>query len=56
MPTQRDNSYFYLYSKPTYDSAEDQVRYQRIREADYILETKAPRLPTREEELEYMEW
>lgn len=56
MPSQYDNTYHYLYSKPTYDTEQDQVRQQRIREADYVLEPRVPRLPTREEELEYMQW
>jgi len=43
-------------SKPIYDTTEDQVRQQRIREADYILEAAVPDLPDRETELEYMQW
>lgn len=43
-------------SKPIYDSNEDMVRQQRIREADYILEAAVPELPDRETELEYMQW
>jgi len=46
----------YQLSKPIYDTTEDQVRQQRIREADYILEAAVPELPDRETELEYMQW
>ena len=56
MPSQFDNSLNRLYSKPSYDTVEDQVRQQRIREADYILEPAFPEVPTRETELEYMQW
>jgi len=44
----------YHLSKPIYDTTEDQVRQQRIREADYILEAAIPGVPDRETELEYM--
>lgn len=56
MPSQFDNSQNRLFSQPTYDTEEDRVRQQRVREADEILEEMIPRLPSREEELEYMEW
>ena len=46
----------YHLSKPIYDTNEDRVRQQRIREADYILEAAVPELPDRETELEYMQW
>ncbi len=39
-----------------YDTVQDQVRQQRIKEADYILESAIPELPTREAEQRYMEW
>ena len=48
MPSQIDNTYHKLYSKPTYDTVEDQIRQQRIREADYILEAAVPPIPTRQ--------
>lgn len=56
MPSQYDTSYNNVYSKPTYDSVEDQIKYQTIREADYVLELAPPREPTREEEVEYQKW
>ena len=56
MPSSWDSSYNGEYSKPTYDSVEDQIKYQTIREADYVLEVAPPREPTRQEELEYMDW
>ena len=56
MPSQIDNTYHYEFSKPTYDTVEDQIRQQRIREAEYILEPAVPALPSREDELEYMNW
>lgn len=51
MPSQFDNTLNYRLSKPIYDTAEDQIRQQRIREADYILEPRVPDLPDRETEL-----
>jgi hypothetical protein len=56
MPSQYDNSYHGEYSKPVYDSVEDKIKFQTIREADYVLEARRPREPTREEELEYLDW
>ena len=56
MPSQFDNSYHYEFSKATYDSPEEKILHQTIREADYVLERKPPREPTREEELEYIDW
>jgi hypothetical protein len=56
MPSQYDNTYHWEFSKPTYDSVEDQIKYQTIKEADYVLEAAPPRLPNREEEKEYMNW
>jgi hypothetical protein len=56
MPSQFDLGLNKVYSQPTYDCTEDQVRQQRIREADEILEERVPDLPTRQAELEYMEW
>ena len=56
MPSQTDNTFNNLYAKPVYDTNEDMVRQQRIREADYILEEAIPDLPDRETELEYMHW
>ena len=51
-----DWSYHWEYSKPAFDTVEDQVRYQRIKEAEYILEPRVPDLPDRQTELDYMEW
>jgi hypothetical protein len=56
MPSQYDTTYHYEYSKPSYDSAEEESKFKAIREADYVLEKRAPREPTREEELEYLDW
>lgn len=42
MPSQVDNSLNFRLSKPTYDTAEDEIRQQRIREAEYILEAAIP--------------
>ena len=53
MPSHYDNSYHYHYSKPNYDTVEDQIKYQTIREADAVLEVAIPREPTRAEEIEY---
>ena len=56
MPSQYDNSYHEIFSRPVYDRPEDKLDTQQLREADYIFEVKPPREPTREEELEYMDW
>lgn len=56
MPSQFDNTLNFHLSKPIYDTTEDQIRQQRIREADYILEANVPEVPDRETELEYMQW
>jgi hypothetical protein len=56
MPSHYDDTYHYEYSKPTYDSKQDKLKYQLIREADYTFEKKAPRLPTRDEEIDYIKW
>jgi hypothetical protein len=56
MPSQFDNTYHYEYSKPTFDSEEDRIKFQAQRETDYIFEVRPPREPTREEELQYLEW
>ena len=56
MPSQYDSTYHYEYSKPSYDCPEDEAKFKAIREADAVLETRAPREPTRKEELEYLDW
>ena len=56
MPSYWDNTQNKIYAQPTYDTIEDQIRQQKIREADYIFEEAIPPLPSRETELEYMEW
>jgi len=56
MPNWWDNTSNWEYSKPTYDTVEDKIRQQKIREADYILEPRIPALPDRQTEREYMEW
>jgi hypothetical protein len=56
MPSQFDNTYHFEYSKPSYDTDEEVEKFQTIREADYVLEKAPPRLPNRDEEIEYIEW
>ncbi len=56
MPSSFDNSVNFEYSKPVFDTEEDRIKYQNIREAEYIFERKIPRLPTRQEELDYIDW
>jgi hypothetical protein len=56
MPSHYDTSYHYEYSKPNYDTLDDKINAQQVKEADYIWEKAPPREPTREEELEYIEW
>ena len=51
-----DWSYHWEYSSPRFDTVEDKIRYQRIKEAEYILEPAVPDLPDRQTELDYMEW
>ena len=51
MPSQYDNTYNFDFSKPVYDTYEDKIKFQTIREADEVLELKPAREPTREEEL-----
>lgn len=51
MPSQYDNTYHWEYSKPTYDTPEDIEKYQAQKEADYVLERRPAREPTRDEEL-----
>jgi hypothetical protein len=46
MSSQFDNTYQHSYSQPTYDSVQDKIKYQVIREADYVLEESIPRQPT----------
>jgi hypothetical protein len=56
MPSQYDNTYHFEYSKPSYDTPEEEAKFKAIRESDYIFERRPPREPTREEELEYLDW
>ena len=56
MPSNWDNTINRVYSKPNYDTLEDRLRQQRIREAEYILEPAIPQEPDRQTELEYMQW
>lgn len=48
MPSQYDNSYHYDYSKPTYDSENDKIKYETMRESDYVFERSTPQEPNRE--------
>ena len=56
MPSQFDNTYHFEYSKPSYDTPEEEAKFKAIREADAVFEIKTPRDPVREEELEYIDW
>ena len=56
MPSQYDNTYHWQYSKPSYDTPEEEAKFKAIHEADHVLELRPPREPTRKEELDYMEW
>lgn len=56
MPSTVDNTYHWDYSRPSYDTDEDQVRQQIIREADEIFEPAIPPVPDRQTEIEYMNW
>jgi hypothetical protein len=56
MPSQYDTTYHWQYSKPNFDSEEDEAKSKAIREADYVFELKPSREPTRKEELDYIQW
>jgi len=56
MPSQYDTSYHWEYSKPTYDTKEEEAKFKALREADAVFELRPPREPTREEEVEYIDW
>jgi len=56
MPSQFDNTYHYNFSQPVYDTPEEKIKFQTIREADYVLELRPPREPTRDEEIQYQDW
>lgn len=50
------NEYNEVFSRPEYDTEEDKGRYQLYREADELFEMRPPRLPTRAEEDEYIDF
>lgn len=56
MPSQYDNTKNFEYSKPSYDSPEDEIKFKLMREADAVFKVRAPREPTRAEQLEYLDW
>jgi len=56
MPSQYDNSYHWEYSKPRYDTPEEEEKFKAIREADTVFERRPCREPTRDEEIEYINW
>lgn len=51
-----DNSYHHVYKKPNFDDEMDRKMWQLNREADEVLEVRAPPVPTQEMENEYMDW
>jgi hypothetical protein len=56
MPSQYDSTYHWEYSKPTYDTPEEEAKFKAIHEADAVFERRPSREPTRAEELEYIDW
>ena len=56
MPSHYDPTYHNKFSKPTYDSEEDERFYRLKREAEEVLELRPPSLPTPEMEVEYIDW
>jgi hypothetical protein len=56
MPSQYDNSYHWEFSKPVYDTKEEEAKFKALREADTVFELRPPREPTRQEEVEYLDW
>lgn len=56
MPSQYDTTYHWEYSKPTYDTVEEEAKFKAIHESDHVFEIRPVRDPTRAEELEYLDW
>jgi hypothetical protein len=56
MPSQYDNTYHWEYSKPKYDTPEEEAKFNAIREADYVFELAPPSEPERADEVEYLDW
>ena len=56
MPSHYDNTYNYKMSEPSYDTDHDKLRTQIAREADAVLEMRPPPVPSREQEIAYIDW
>ena len=56
MPSQFDNTYHYYFSQPTFDTEADKKFYETKREFETIFEADVPQVPTREMELEYLDF
>jgi hypothetical protein len=56
MPSQFDNTYHHWFSQPTYDTEEDQRFYETKREFETVFEEALPPVPTRDMELEYLDF
>jgi hypothetical protein len=56
MPSFYDNTYHNVYRKPVYDTEEDKIAVQNKRVKDEVFELRAPPVPTRQQEDEYMDF
>lgn len=56
MPSQYDTTYHWDYSKPVYDTKEEEAKFKAIHEADHVFELRPPSEPSRKDELEYLDW
>lgn len=56
MPTSFDKTYHFKYSEPNYDSEIDKEDALIKRVEEMIYEENIPPLPTREQEIAYLDW
>lgn len=56
MPSSFDSTYHNIYRKPVFDDEGSRAIWEASREADEVLIPRAAPLPSRDQELEYMEW
>lgn len=56
MPSQFDNTYHEVFRKPTFDTEIEKKRWQLEKEAEEVFEVRPAPLPTKEMEVEYINW
>lgn len=56
MPSHYDNTYNYKMSEPSYDRDHDKEKAHAAREADSVLEMRPPPVPSRDQEIAYIDW